>query len=190
MLDPTLPLTLIVTAIPPPHDSVAIPLVDLELPFVMVATCPHKLSPPVLAVLPVLPVINVVFVLPLASTLLQSVFKLADVLRAVRPSVLAESFRFSFLVLACVRISIIEKVSSIPMTAVVDPLALVPVAIRPNMNTVPLRLAINPLPNVRLVVNSLPYPIPTFQPHFPFTIINLTIFPVVNTLSLSLATLV
>jgi len=104
MLDPLDPLAKIAAAVGPVHFSVTVPLIFFVFAFVKVSARPLKNS---LALLPVVLVVALVAVAywtfcapPLASALLHTASKIADISRAVRPSVLSFAFRFSVIVLA------------------------------------------------------------------------------------------
>jgi hypothetical protein len=85
---------------------------------------------------------------PLAIPVFKTTAELTHVACFVLPSVLAEAFRFTECVCACINVFIGEDVRTLPMLKAVQPLAFVSVAVLPLVDTVAFYAAVFPLSDV------------------------------------------
>lgn len=189
MLYTSLPTPLINTSICPEHFSLPMPLIVLEIPFIVISTTPVEFPIALLLILDILPLksrLRSYFTLsPLPLAMFQSIHKIPDVVRTVCPLVRPFAVRSPVLIPAGEHVAVREGFCPLPMLYAVFPLAFVLVPGGPDVNSEPLCLGFDPLPDIRAAVVAFPDALALLKTSDPLAIVGLSIFPVVNTHSVS-----
>ena len=144
MLDAPHPVTIVKALVCPPHLSLPMSLVILEVTFITVPRSPGELSVAVLFVHEVLALedslVAYLALRPLTLAMLQSVMKITNIDSPIRPFVLAFPFRSTIGIVSNVNISVREVISALALLHAVPPFALVLVSVGPDVDTVAMSL--------------------------------------------------
>ena len=111
---------------------------------------------------------------------LESINEVAFVRCAALPFVSTEAARLAKLIIASVRVSIVENVCSPAMLQTIDELSLIPITILPLMHTVTIDFTTVPLTDVRIPSDAVPHSTALLGPLYPLTVILFTARPSEN----------
>lgn len=152
MLQTFAPITFVKGAITPFHLSKSFSEVHPVVALVPVATLPDKDSWSVLHIVEkvafVLIAIGSSVLFPLASPILNSIRKVANVRCSIFPFVAAESLRFSAVVISCICVSIGKRFCALAVFQIFFPFTFVAIAVLPLVDTVAEDFATAPLTDI------------------------------------------
>ena len=188
MLNASDPFTLVTATIGPVHFAIAVPLVLLVLALIYVSARPLEHPIAVLLVIQVVTLIAVALrsscAAPLALTFFHACFEVTHVTCAVTPGILTFAIGLPIYVFARVGISIDKYVCSRSVLKAHVPFPLIPIAILPRVHPIAMCFALVPLTYVTVIEKSAPNAVPVLQSCRPLAVINLSVDPSINALSI------